>query len=237
MINVRDIVDDAYAALGMIQDGEHVDGNSANVGERTLNQMIASLNLNNFFAFQLRTLDFVVPTTKAHFLIGPAQPAGEVQPDIVAQRPANIVTCFAGENPVNMVSKVCIVSQADMPGFARESASGLPHRVTYVSSYPLGELWFDIKVPVGWTIRLCYSKALPEMKIDDVLDVPPEYQGTLSWMLAQLLTARYKVTSEIKAKIKANSDWFESAIRKNTTVKTPVRAYVDGAFSNIITRN
>ena len=238
MINVRDIIEDAFAALGAIQDGDHVDGTSAMVGERYLNQMVAALNLEDFFAFQRRTLDFLVPATKAHFLIGPEQPAGEVQPDIVSERPASITSVFAGQNPANMVSEVILVSQAKMPGFAVETTNGLPRRVTYVSSYPLGELWFDIKIPAGWTVRLCFSRSIPVLHIDDIVNVPPEYQGALTWELAKLLTARYQVPAEVKANIEQKADWFVSAIRKNTTVKTPVQAYA-GSFtrSNILTRN
>lgn len=226
MINVRDIVDDAFAALGAISDGEHADGDAAKVGERHLNQLIASLNLNNFFAFQRTTLDFRVPATKSHLLIGPEQPEGEPQPDIVAQRPASVTSVFCGETPNNMASEVILVSQAKMPMFAVESSSGLPRRCCYVSSYPLGDLWFDLRVPAGWTIRLCYSRALPEMKIDDELPIPPEYQGALTWELAKLLTARYQVPDDVKASIKEKAEFFVNAIRSNTSVKTPVQAYI-----------
>lgn len=225
MINVRDIVDDAFAAVGAIQDGEHSDGDLAKVGERHLNQLVASLNLNNFFAFQRTTMDFRVPSAKAHFLIGPEQPEGEVQPDIVAQRPASVTSVYVGECALNRLSEVIMVAQAKMPMFASGSATGCPRCVCYVSSYPLGDLWFDMNIPAGWTIRLCYSKALPEMKIDDVLEVPAEYQGALTWELAKLLTARYQVSDKAMASIKEKAEFFVNAIRSNTSVKTPVQAF------------
>lgn len=237
MVNVRDVIEDAFAAIGYLDDGSHVDGDQAAVGERFLNQLIATLNLQDFFAFQRTTLDFTVPTTKAHFLIGPAQPAGEVQPDIEAQRPSNVTSVFIGTRSDTIATEIIRVAQADMPGFAVESAQGLPGRVTYISSYPLGELWFDMKIKAGYVLRLCFSRTLPEMHLNDELPIPFEYQGALTWGLADLLTARYPTTPDVKATIADKIKLFFGPIRVNTTVKTPVQAFVGGAVNNILTRN
>lgn len=237
MIKVREIIEDAYAAIGGLSDGNHVDGNRAVVGERFLNQLIASLNLNGFFAFQQTTLDFVANETKTRFKIGPEQPAGEPQPDIVAQRPAAVTSVFVGSDPNIMAAEVTLVNQAQMPGFVIESGKGLPLRCCYISSYPLGELWFDLQVPAGWTMRICFARTLPEMKIDDELPIPSEYQGALTWSLANTLTARYQVPPDVKATIKERMDFYVDPIRSACATRTPVRAYAeDWGTNNIFDR-
>jgi len=238
MVNVREIIEDAFAAIGALPDGNHLDGNRAAVGERMLNQLIASLNLNGFFAFQQTTLDFVANATQNRFKIGPAQPVGETQPDIVAQRPAAVTSVFIGPNPNVMAAEVILVNQAQMPGFSIENAKGLPERCCYISSYPLGELWFDLRVPAGWTMRICFARTLPEMHINDELPVPSEYQGALTWSLANLLTSRYQVAADVKASIKERMDFFVDPIRSACATRTPVQAYLDnGAGNTILSRN
>jgi len=234
MIKIREIVEDAYAALGGLADGQHVDGDRAKIGERYLNQVVASLNLNGFFAFQQTTLDFVANETKTRFKIGPEQPVGETQPDIVAQRPAAVTSVFIGSDPNIMAAEVTLVNQAQMPGFVIESGKGLPLRCCYISSYPLGELWFDLQVPAGWTMRICFARTLPEMKIDDELPVPSEYQGALTYSLAWAMTARYQVPDDVKATIKEKMDFFVDPIRAACATRTPVRAYAEDLGANNI---
>ena len=237
MINVRDVIEDAYAAIGGLGDGVTLDGKRAKIGERYLNQVVAALNLNGFFAFQQTTLDFVANATKCRFKIGPIQPEGEEQPDIVAQRPAAVTSVFVGANPNVMSSEVILVNQAQMPGFAIEDNDGRPWRCCYISSYPLGELWFDLKVPEGWTMRICFARTLPEMKINDELPIPSEYQGALTYSLAFALTARYQVPPEVKADIKEKRDFFVDPIRSACATRTPVQAYIDDVDGgNIFTR-
>lgn len=236
MIVVRDIIEDAYSAIGGLQDGDHLDGDRAAVGERYLNQLVASWNLKGFFAFQRQTLDFTATESKARYLIGPEQAEGEPQPDIVAQRPASITSIFVGENSEVMAFKVLLVAQSNMPGFAIAGQAGRPFRACYISSYPLGELWFDLKVPAGWKIRICYNRALPVMRINDELPVPPEYQPALTWGLAHLLTSRYQVPESVKADIKDKMAFFVDPIRDNTSAKTPVQAFVGGPYRNVFSR-
>lgn len=229
MLNVRDIVTEAFRAVGAIQDGEPLDGDRTAVGVRMLNDIVSSFNLQGFFAFQRLTLDFIAPASSGQLTIGPvpSDPAAPL-PDLAAQRPASVTSVYVGPSSTVMQSEVVQVAQSEMPNFAVSYGSGCPSRFCYISSYPLGKLWFDLPVPEGWTIRICYDRSIPPLSINDEVEIPPEYQPALTWALADALATRYMLPADTRAAAKTMRDRFVDSIRVNTSVKTPIHAWGGG---------
>lgn len=240
MISVRDIIVEANRICGVIQDGEELDGVKTAVGEELLNELVANMNVQNFFASQ-QVIVRARGNGKLEMTIGPHQydedgnelPPDQ-QPDIEAERPQNILELYAGTQQELMSGRLTQVALYDIPLFQVNFGAGFPARFAYQSSYPLGKIVFDIPLSKSFTLAICYCKSFDEFHVNDELEIPREYQPALTWMLAELLCARYMLPTDVTARVKDFRDRFVNAIKRNYHRKTPVHAYVNDAFGGTI---
>lgn len=238
MLNVRQVVLEANRNIGNIQDGEELD--DVNTSVSILNELVASMNTENFFASQ----QIIVRGTgknKTDLTIGPkqfdeqGQPLpDEEQPDIEAERPQNIIQLYAGARPQIMAGRLAQVSLADMPLFQCGYGYGMPSRFAYESTYPLGRIVFDLPFSSQWWFAICYCKQLPKVTINDELPIPPEYQPALTWMLAKNLCVRYMLPNDVYQRVEKTCSEFVHAIKQNSHMKTPIHAYMDDGIGGTI---
>lgn len=241
MLNVRQIVLEANRIIGNIQDGEELD--DVNTSVSVLNELISSMNTENFFASQ-QVIVRGQGKGKLELTIGPKQfdeqgqeLPPEEQPDIEAERPANIIEMYVGGRPEIMSGRLAQVSLSDIPLFQVGYGQGCPARFAYQSSYPLGKIVFDLPLGGGWFYCLCYCKQLPRVGINDELPIPYEYQSALTWLLAKTLATRYMLPNDVYQRVSKTCADFVHAIKQNTHMKTPIHAYMDDCLGgNIISR-
>lgn len=241
MLNVRQIVLEANRIVGNIQDGEELD--DVNTSVSVLNDIVGSMNTENFFASQQMLIDGQ-GNGKVEMTIGPRQYdedgnplPDDQQPDIEAERPQNIINMYVGGRLEVMAGKLVQVSLADIPMFQVAYGAGMPARFAYQSSYPLGKIILDLAMSPQWWFRICYCKQIPKVGINDELEIPNEYQPALTWLLAKNLCTRYMVPSEVYARVKETCSDYVHAIKQNTHMKTPIHAWFEDGFgSNIINR-
>ena len=241
MLNVRQIVLEANRIVGNIQDGEELD--DVNTSVSILNEIIGSMNTENFFASQ----QIIVEGNgngKIEMTIGPKQfdengqeLPPEDQPDIEAERPQNIIQMYVGGRLEVMAGKLIQVSLADIPMFQVNYGCGLPSRFAYQSSYPLAKIILDLPMSPQWFYRIVYCKQIPKVGINDELEIPNEYQPALTWLLAKNLCARYMVPDSVYARVSSVCADYVHAIKQNTHMKTPIHAWFEDGFgSNILNR-
>lgn len=269
MVSVREVIVEAFRNAGVIQDGEPLDGTKTVTGETLLNDVIAQMTLENFFASQT-ILVRGHGNGKTEMTIGPVQywtrddrdpvrdqwlidntltepndathvrpeypyrKDREYQPDIEADRPANILQLYCGGQEEVMAGRLTQVALADVPLFQVNYGAGFPARFAYQSSYPLGKLVFDLPLASSWSFCVCYSKALPPVKINDMIPVSGEYKPALTWMLAEQLTTRYMLPNDVQERVSRMRDRYVGSIKNNTDLKTPIHAYYNDSFANTI---
>jgi hypothetical protein len=226
MLNVRNVVVDAYKMIGDIADSEALDGTRSTVGVDLLNQMITKLNLDNMFAFTMQNVNFTPSSSKRSYTIGLPTVAHPTV-DINAPRPSNITRLYA--KPTSNIAasyEVNKIGLQDLPIFSTEG-SGAPLYFAYNSTYPHAsiELSSDLS---GYDLVICYNTAIPSVQFNDILEIPPEYEPALKYGLAVILAKRYGKEREVIADMSSLRDETYEDIKNNTINKTNITHHLDG---------
>ena len=154
MLNIRNVVVDAFKMIGEIGDAEALDGTRSVVGLQLLNEQINQLNLDNYFAFTIQNVEFSPSASQLKYSIGvnnraiPSTSATEINAD----RPSNIMRMYITESGSNTTnSEVEQVAPQDLALFKSDGGS-IPQYFTYRSNYPLGEIEFSCKLATPYNV-------------------------------------------------------------------------------------
>lgn len=231
MLNVRNLVVDAFKMIGEIGDQEALDGTRTLVGVQLLNELISQLNLDNYFAFTQMTHEHTISESKKSYTLGVPTTSGDTT-DINIDRPANITRMYIKTGD-NVVAEARQVSLQDLPMFDK-SGSGIPCAFSYQSTYPYSNIIFDIKPNTQHKLVMVYPKTLPILTVNDVAEVPYEYEPAIKYGLSYLLAKRYGNPVEVIADMKGLRDEAYALIRENTQRKSEAILHVQGSFGDNI---
>jgi hypothetical protein len=231
MLNVRNIVVDAYKMIGDISDSESLDGTRSTIGLQLLNQLVTKLNLDNMFAFTMQNVTYQPIATQDTYSIGiptVAQPTV----DINAVRPSNIARLYARQSSNGSSAyEINQVGLQDLPMFSINSV-GMPSYFAYKSTYPLAGIEFDSSLDTSYELIISYNTAIPTLNFNDVLEIPPEYEPALKYGLSVVLAKRYGKPREVIADMLSLRDETYNDIKSNTMVKTNIIHHLENSYGN-----
>ncbi len=230
MLNVRNLVVDSFKMIGEIGDQEALDGTRTLVGIQLLNELISQLNLDNYFAFTMQNHEYVVTEAKKDYTIGVPTTSADTT-DINIDRPANITRLYIkSQGQESILGESMQVSLQDLPLFDNSSTSA-PCAFAYQSTYPFSKLVFNSKPVVGQKIVMVFPKQLPQLTVNDVAEIPYEYEPALKYGLSYLLAKRYGNPPEVIADMKGLRDEAYTNIKENTQRKAGDILHVQSMIS------
>jgi hypothetical protein len=236
MLNVRNLIVDAFKMIGDLSDREALDGTRSNIGLQLLNDVISQMNLNEFFAFMINTISYSPTSSEFSYSIG-TPTAAHPTVDINADRPSKILRAYTRYKPNGSIaSEIQMVAPQDIMMFRTDGVS-LPNYFAYESSYPHANIVFSSQFDTNYELILNYSKNLPSVAFNDDLEIPPEYEPSLKYALSYLLAQRYGKDDSILIGMRDLRNTAFKDIQENTTAKTPLIAHFgqSAATNNIFT--
>ncbi len=231
MLNVRNLIVDTYQMLGHIADNESLDGTRTNVGLQQLNEVVAQMNLKNYFAFTSMSHEHAVTESKKEITVGVPTTSSDVT-DVNIVRPCSITRLYikTGNSVLNEVRQV---SLQDLPMFER-NGGGIPSAFSYQSTYPYAKIVLDIKPTSNHSLIICYNEQLPIFKINDVAAIPYEYETSLKYSLAYILAKRYGDAVETVEDMRRLRNESIDLIEENTVRKSEAVLHAGNeSFNNI----
>lgn len=233
MIAVREIVTAAFRNIGETMDVSAVDGDLVRLGVQHLNSLIATLNLEHFFEQCQEIVEYVPAERKRVYMVGPAQPAGQDQPDIEIPLPDSIVRAYwatATNGAPNEIRKCGI---GDILRFSLSlGSSSTPAWFCYSSSVPLGALRFSADLPTGGRLQLVVRVKIPKVTdFNDMLPLGDEYIPALEYGLARSLAEQRQCEpGTIEAQKRAFEAARDAIVDRGLANDTPLGAFFDDRF-------
>ena len=225
MLNVRNLIVDAFKMIGEIGDQEALDGTRSTVGLQLLNDIISTMNLDSFFSYKIDTTRLTPTTSKFAYSIGRTSVSYPTV-DIDIDRPSKLLRVYSTFKATGDTSQeVTLVAPQDLPMFTVDSVS-LPTYCTYNSGYPQSSIEFNTQLSLNYDILITYNSVVDPVAFNDIVEMPPEYEPSLKYALAYLLSQRYGKDDTIKVGMKSLRDTAYASIQNNTTAKTPLMAHM-----------
>ena len=225
MLDVRNLIVDAYKMIGEIGDKETLDGTRSTVGLQLLNDIISTMNLDSFFSYTIDTTRFTPSTSVYSYTIGRTSVAYPTV-DINIDRPSKLLRVYATYRSTGDTSQeITLVAPQDLPMFTLNSVS-VPTYASYISGYPQATIEFNTKVDLNYDILITYNNTVAPVEFNDVVEMPPEYEPSLKYALAYLLSQRYGKDDTIKMGMKSLRDTAYASIQNNTVAKTPLMTHL-----------
>jgi len=197
MALVKNLINQAYAQIRVIDDGEEADGLDAATGVTLLNQILAQANSDQLFPFFQVVLSYPIAVSGSNLTIGagiaPAANIPALRPEFVNRV---LYTAPGGSMPMTL-------NRLDVPDLLGRSStvSGAhPQCFAYNAGYPNGTLMFDHPLNGTGTLTIVYMQEIPAVTMDtDLTTVPPKYDDFLVCSLARRLAVRKARPPEIVA--------------------------------------
>ena len=149
-------------------------------------------------------VEFVPPTRKRVYMVGPAQPPGQEQPDVAMPLPDGIVSAYwsSAENGAPVEIRKCGIQDILRFSFPAGSSS-IPAWFCYSSSVPLGALRFNTDLPTNGKLQLVVRVKIPKVEdFNDMLPLGDEYIPALVYGLAWSLAEQRQCEEGTKAAMK-----------------------------------
>jgi len=234
MVNVRNVIVEAYRMAGLLSDGQALDGTQSLIGLNQLNSMVSALNLEGFFASSLVQLEYTPVEAKLSYTIGTQDDPLWAVPDINAVRPSHLRRVYIAYTGYGVPMELPLVGPQDIYQFRPSQTSvGAPRFAAYLSNYPYGEIQFNIAPSAGFALFIIYNKAIPVAAFNDNLLVPPEYTPALTYGLAYLLAQRNGRPGEVLAGMQQLRHEAYQQIRDNVLQNTPLTAHL-GSYEQMV---
>jgi hypothetical protein len=219
-MNIKNIIIDAYRTASITTQGMSPDADESNIALGELNEILNNYNLDNYLPFTRNTNTFNITESKNEYTIGLSGC------DITAETPILVAKVYYKTANDATYSELRRVRYEDIFGFKSvQNSSGTPVIFSYDRTWPNGRLVFDINPQAGGIVTFIYNKKIPEVLLDDVIDIPPEYNELFKNTLAVALMKINKMDPNSIAMIESNV--------KNILYKISKRNQVD----KIITYN
>lgn len=234
MISVREIITSAWRDIGETMSVSPVDGDLVLLGVQHLNNLISTLNLQHFFEQNQEIVELVPAEKKRVFTVGPAQPPGQEQPDIVMPLPDGIVSAYwnSAVNGAAIEIRKCGIQ--DILRFTLPVGStAVPAWFCYSSSVPLGSLRFNCDLPTNGKLQLVVRVKIPRVEdFNDLLPLGDEYQPALEYGLAWYLSEQRQCEEGTKAAMKRAFEAAEKAINDRALSNdTPLGAMMGDQYA------
>lgn len=220
--NIRAIINQSHQLCGVIAADEVADGNDTNIALIKLNEIIAQLNVDQLFPYSRTIVEYNVIAEKWKHTMGIDTVAPIVVADIAYDRPSYV-------NRINYYSSVTSnpieVLQLDLPDLLskRTQGVGAPRYFAVNPAYPLAEVFFDMKPQAGSIIEIVYNKVLPTVTINDMLQIPPEYNEVLVTALARKVAVLKQMPTDIVQQMDTlYKESINQVMRSNSRNQVPV---------------
>lgn len=185
MTTARDIITMAYRDTGALPLNGTLNALNANEGLVRLNQMLGTWRSKRSSVYHQVTLG-ITSTGATSYTIGPGEDFD------VAVRPPKLESAFVrllGSGlPVDYPLDI-IVSMEQYNSIALKTLSSFPSYVFYDTGWPVGTLYFwPVPNPTIYSIHVGIMDTLAAFgTLDDIIDLPPEYEAALRMQLARQL--------------------------------------------------
>lgn len=214
MVNIKNILIDAYKTASLVSEYDTPDGNQIQIAINELNDIIYNLNLDNYLPFTRNTVNFNTNGT-AEMTIGLSGC------DITAETPIMVQKLYCKTNTDATWNELRRVAYEDIFGFKTvQTAVGIPYFFSYDRTWPNGRIVFDIIPQGNSSFVMIYNKPLAEVSINSILDIPNEYGELFKNMLAVTLMRRHKMDPNSIIMIEGNvSSTLDKIKRRNSVDK------------------
>lgn len=212
MVNIKNIIIDAYKTASLVSEYDVPDGNQTSIGVNELNDIIYNLNLDNYMPFTRNTVAFNAAGKDTMTI-------GSSGCDITADTPVMVQKIYCKTSQGSTLNELKRVSYENIFGFkAVPNAVGLPLFFSYDRTWPDGRLVFDIIPQGGASFIMIYNKIFDEVTVNSVLNIPNEYGDLFKNMLAVVLMRRHKVDAQAIALIESQALDTLNKIKKRNSV-------------------
>ena len=197
MALVKNLINQAYAQIRVIDDGDEADGVDAAVGVTLLNQILAQANSDQLFPFFQVVLSYPIGVSSQSVTIG----AGSAPvADIPALRPEFVNRVLYTAPGGSMPTTLNRLDIPDLLGRSSTVAGAHPSCFAYNAGYPNGTLIFDHPLNGTGTLTIVHMQELPAVDINsDLTTIPPKYDDYLVSALARRLAVRKMRPPEVVA--------------------------------------
>lgn len=207
---VKSIVESAFSAASVVGESQVLSGAKEVLGLNFFNEILYNYNLENYFPWARHVVDVAAPGTNV-IVMAP-------DPDYVIPADAD---CRKFDTPMLVKADVPMrvlkieykagiqwvplyeTGFTDLQSYIIRAAT-VPNIFAYERDTDHGTLYFDR--PSTRTLRITYNKLLPTYALNDVFDVPLEYEQLLRYALTVKIAKKYKCPEEDIAEWKEERD-------------------------------
>jgi hypothetical protein len=224
MLNIKNLIIDAYRTASIVGEISVPNGAQTNVGINELNDVIYQCNLNNYLPFTRTTISQVITTPKDTYTIGLSGC------DITNETPVLVSKVYFRNSSTSLLTELKRVSYESIFGFKSvATANGTPCLFSYDRTWPNGRFVYDINPSAGSNLVIIFNTPIQEVTINDIIDIPNEYNDLFKNMLAVVLMNRYKVDPQAIAMIQRNVDATLNGITSRNNIDKIITYSGDGS--------
>lgn len=188
MININQLIQNAYTSIGIVGDGQSVNGTKAKIAELEINNLLGDLNLQEYILDNIKSFD--VDASKTITI-------GENAACMVNHKPPATIRSVS----LNRMGKHTNLINANIEAVNRNSNSGLASLFTYQIGYDsdldimVGKITLDGSR--GSKYKVIFLDDFENVTINDVLYLHDKYNSLLLNGLCYKLSIRFKRTEYI----------------------------------------
>jgi hypothetical protein len=232
-MRVRDIVVNGFREVGMLPDGQPLDGDKTNVGIDVLNKFLRFLNQEAAFSFRELIAEYTFTEPKREITVGEAgnTPAPDV---ILGCRPSDVHALYYSSTPTASPVRSRKVALRDiLEDSLPVGAVAAPLEFCFQQTYPCATIRFNCDAQPGSAIRFVYSAQFSQVSINDTIDISGEFQTALEYGFAERIAIRYGRPQEVVNNLAALYTSSKKAIIDANKSRRPLRhaGYSSGEFN------
>lgn len=188
MININQLIQNAYTSIGIVGDGQSVNGTKAKVAELEINNLLGDLNLQEYILDNIKSFD--VDASKTITI-------GENAACTVNHKPPATIRSVS----LNRMGKHTSLLNANIEAVNRNSNSGLAALFTYQIEYDptlnimVGKITLDGSRASKY--KVIFLDDFDNVTINDVLYLHDKYNSLILNGLCYKLAIRFKRTEYI----------------------------------------
>jgi hypothetical protein len=195
-------------------------------GVKELNDILYAFNLQNYFPFTRNSIDYTIGNVKSTYSIGVSGT------DIIAEVPILVSKVYCRSSSSTNYLTLKRVAFEDIFGFrSSESSNGIPLLYSYDRTWPNGRLVFNINPIAGSVFTLIYNKAIPEVNVNTILDIPNEYADIIKNALAVVLMTKWKSDQQAIALVDSAAKEGLSNLKERNQVDKVISYSQNGAYN------
>lgn len=211
MTTVRILVKKALQKAKVITKDDAPSADEITDGRDSLNAM-SSLWSTDSLLCTAYSLESFTLSSAAEYTIGTGQ-------TLNTGRPTQIITAVVRQGITDYPLQI-ISPEKFEKYIADKETSGLPEFLTYDNGFPTGKIRLFPKPQAGYTLRLQMEKPLQTFGLDDEVSLPPGWEHTIIYNLAEVLRPEYGIEPDPMVTQMANAS--KAAIARATARARPL---------------